>query len=43
MRTILFLVQKEFLQVFRNKTMLPLLLVMPVVQLCCFLMQPIMK
>jgi len=32
MRTILFLVQKEFLQVFRNKTMLPLLLVMPVVQ-----------
>lgn len=32
MRTILFLVQKEFLQIFRNKTMLPLLLVMPVVQ-----------
>lgn len=32
MRTVLFLVQKEFLQVFRNKTMLPLLLVMPVVQ-----------
>ncbi|GAB4500161.1 MAG: ABC transporter permease [Saprospiraceae bacterium] len=32
MRTVLFLVQKEFLQVFRNKTMLPLLLVMPIVQ-----------
>ncbi len=32
MRTVFFLVQKEFLQVFRNKTMLPLLLVMPVVQ-----------
>ena len=32
MRTILFLVQKEFLQVFRNKFMLPMLLVMPVVQ-----------
>ncbi len=32
MRTVLFLLQKEFLQVFRNKVMLPLLLVMPVVQ-----------
>jgi ABC-2 type transport system permease protein len=32
MRTVLFLVQKEFLQIFRNKTMLPLLFVMPVVQ-----------
>ena len=32
MRTVLFLIQKEFLQIFRNKTMLPLLLVMPVVQ-----------
>jgi ABC-2 type transport system permease protein len=32
MRTVLFLVQKEFLQIFRNRTMLPLLLVMPVVQ-----------
>ena len=32
MRTILFLVQKEFLQIFRNKFMLPMLLVMPVVQ-----------
>lgn len=32
MRTVFFLVQKEFLQVFRNKTMLPMLLVMPVLQ-----------
>ena len=32
MRTIFFLVQKEFLQIFRNKTMLPMLLVMPVFQ-----------
>jgi len=32
MRTVLFLVQKEFLQIFRNKTMLILLLVMPVIQ-----------
>ncbi|TAJ13195.1 ABC transporter permease [Marinilabiliaceae bacterium JC017] len=33
MRTILYLLQKEFLQVFRNKTMLPLIFVLPVVQL----------
>jgi ABC-2 type transport system permease protein len=33
MRTVFFLVQKEFLQIFRNKVMLPLLLVMPVVQM----------
>jgi ABC-2 type transport system permease protein len=32
MRKVLFLVQKEFLQIFRNKTMLPLILVMPVFQ-----------
>lgn len=32
MRIVLFLIQKEFLQIFRNKTMLPLLLVMPIVQ-----------
>lgn len=32
MRTVFFLVQKEFLQIFRNKTMLPMLLVMPVFQ-----------
>lgn len=33
MRTILFLIQKEFLQVFRNKSMLPIIFVVPVVQL----------
>ena len=32
MRTVFFLVQKEFLQIFRNRVMLPLLLVMPVFQ-----------
>lgn len=33
MRTIGFLLRKEFLQVFRNRAILPILLVMPVVQL----------
>lgn len=33
MRTVFYLVQKEFLQVFRNKTMLPLILVMPIFQM----------
>ncbi len=33
MKTILFILQKEFLQIFRNKTMLPLIFVLPVVQL----------
>ncbi len=33
MRIILFLLQKEFLQIFRNKTMLPLIFVLPMVQL----------
>jgi ABC-2 type transport system permease protein len=33
MRTILFLVQKEFLQIFRNKTMLPIIFIMPIIQL----------
>jgi ABC-2 type transport system permease protein len=33
MRTVLFLIQKEFLQIFRNRTMLPLILVMPVLQM----------
>ena len=33
MKKILFLVQKEFIQIFRNRIMLPILLVMPVVQL----------
>jgi ABC-2 type transport system permease protein len=33
MRTILYIIQKEFLQLFRNKTLLPILFVLPVVQL----------
>jgi len=33
MRTILFLLQKEFLQIFRNRAMLPLITVIPIVQL----------
>lgn len=33
MRTLFFLVQKEFLQIFRNKTMLPMMLFMPVFQM----------
>jgi len=33
MRIILYLVQKEFLQIFRNKTNLPILFLMPVIQL----------
>lgn len=33
MRTIKFLLQKEFLQIFRNKGMLPIIFIMPVVQL----------
>jgi len=33
MRTIIFLLQKEFLQIFRNKTMLPIMFVVPLVQL----------
>jgi len=33
MRTILFLLQKEFIQTFRNKTMLAIILVMPIIQL----------
>ena len=33
MRTILFILQKEFLQVFRNRTMLPVIFVVPIVQL----------
>ncbi len=33
MRTILFILQKEFIQIFRNKTMLPLIFALPVVQL----------
>lgn len=33
MRVILFLVRKEFLQIFRNKGMLPIIFVMPIIQL----------
>ena len=33
MRTILFIIQKEFIQVFRNKTMLPIIFFVPIVQL----------
>lgn len=33
MRTILFLLQKEFLQIFRNRTMLPIIFIVPIVQL----------
>lgn len=33
MRTILFLIRKEFLQIFRNKSMLPIIFVVPIVQL----------
>lgn len=33
MKTILFIVQKEFKQIFRNKAMLPMLFIMPVIQL----------
>ncbi len=33
MRTILFIIQKEFLQIFRNKQMLPIIFVMPIIQL----------
>ncbi|MFH1319234.1 MAG: ABC transporter permease [Bacteroidota bacterium] len=33
MRTILFIIQKEFIQIFRNRTMLPIIFIMPIVQL----------
>ena len=33
MRTILFILEKEFLQIFRNRAMLPILFVLPVIQL----------
>jgi len=33
MRILFYLLQKEFLQIFRNKTMLPLIFILPVVQL----------
>jgi len=33
MRTVLFIIQKEFIQVFRNRMMLPIIFVVPIVQL----------
>ncbi len=33
MRTLKYLLQKEFLQIFRNKAMLPIIFVMPIIQL----------
>jgi len=33
MKTILFILQKEFIQIFRNRTMLPMIIVLPFVQL----------
>ena len=33
MRTIKFLLQKEFIQIFRNRTMLPMIFVLPILQL----------
>jgi len=33
MRTILYIIQKEFIQIFRDKTMLPIIFIMPIVQL----------
>lgn len=33
MRTIIYIIQKEFLQVFRNRSMLPIIFILPVVQL----------
>ena len=34
MRTIRYILQKEFIQIFRNKGMLPIIFVVPVIQLC---------
>jgi ABC-2 type transport system permease protein len=33
MRTVVLLIQKEFLQIFRNRAMLPILLIVPIIQL----------
>lgn len=33
MRTIAFLIQKEFLQIFRNKTLLPIIFILPIIQM----------
>ena len=34
MRVLKYLLQKEFLQIFRNKGMLPIIFIMPIIQLC---------
>jgi len=34
MRTIKYILQKEFLQIFRNKSMLPIIFILPIIQLC---------
>ena len=36
MRTVLTIIQKEFLQIFRNRLMLPIIFIVPVVQLIVF-------
>src|SRR5512133_2740235 len=33
MRTVLFILQKEFIQVFRNKTMIPIIFLVPIIQM----------
>lgn len=33
MRTILYIIQKEFIQIFRDKTMLPVIFILPIIQL----------
>ncbi|MGE5425215.1 MAG: ABC transporter permease [Syntrophothermus sp.] len=33
MKTVMFIIQKEFIQVFRNKSMLPIIFVVPIIQL----------
>jgi len=34
MRRVLFIIQKEFLQIFRNRQMLPIIFLMPIIQMC---------
>ena len=34
MRRVLFIIQKEFLQIFRNRQMLPIIFIMPIIQMC---------
>ena len=37
MRTILYIIQKEFIQVVRNKVMLPMMIIMPIFQMLVLL------